>query len=125
MANNHHLSKPKMWVYAVATALSFLIMAWVVRTMYQEHNPGRVNSQRAAERIKARNEVEAAAVAEMNNAGDVDAQRGIKRIPIQQAMEMLVRDWENPAAGRSNLLVRLEKATAPLPEAPVQPSEFE
>lgn len=113
MPNYYTPSKPKLWVYAVAIALSFLLMAWIVRGMYRTENPGPVNSQRAEERLKARRELDAAMTAELNNRGVLDKARGIERIPIQQAMEMIVRDWENPAVGRSNLIGRLQKASTP------------
>jgi hypothetical protein len=113
MAKYYTPSKPILWVYAVVIALSFLLMAWIVRGMYRTDNPGRVNSRRAEERIKARRELEAAFTAELNNRAALDKARGIERIPIQQAMEMVVRDWENPAAGRSNLLGRLQRASTP------------
>lgn len=125
MANFYTPSRTKLWVYAAAFALSFLIMKYVVTRMYRTHNPGRVNAARAEERKKARLDLEATAIAELNNGGDVDAAKGIKRLPIKLAMEMVVREWENPAAGRSNLVARSLKAAEPAPVAPPKPSEFE
>jgi hypothetical protein len=40
-------------------------------------------------------------------------------------MKLALRDWQNPAAARSNLIARVEKATAVPPPAPAKPSQFE
>jgi len=40
-------------------------------------------------------------------------------------MQITEREWQNPAAARSNLMARVEKAAAPAPQAPAKPSPFE
>jgi hypothetical protein len=40
-------------------------------------------------------------------------------------MQLALREWQNPAAARSNLVARVGKATAVPPAAPAKPSEFE
>jgi hypothetical protein len=40
-------------------------------------------------------------------------------------MKLVERQWQNPPAARSNLIARVEKATAPPPKPPEQPSPFE
>ena len=60
MANYGTYNTPggfKLTVYGIVIAVCFLMMFYIVRGMYIENNPGRVNSARAAERIKARNEL--------------------------------------------------------------------
>lgn len=52
----------------------------------------------------------------------LDRSNNVVRLPIQRAMELTAQQWQDPAAGRSNLLQRLDKATAPPPE-PVNPYE--
>jgi hypothetical protein len=47
------------------------------------------------------------------------------RLPINEAMKLALREWQNPAAARSNLIARVEKATAVPPAAPAKPSPFE
>ena len=53
---------------------------------------------------------------------EVDKSHGIWRIPVAQAVELSLRLWQDPAAARSNLLSRVDKATAKVPE---KPSEYE
>jgi len=48
------------------------------------------------------------------------------RLKIDDAMQLMEEIWKNPAAGRSNLLERVEKAyPPPPPPAPAKPSLYE
>jgi hypothetical protein len=42
---------------------------------------------------------------------------------IEDAMKIVERDWQNPAAARSNLIARAEKANPPPPPPPASPLE--
>ncbi len=117
-------SKYSLGAYFLATAGALLIVAILVVSM-NSNRPAPVNAARSAERLKARKELEAAATALLKDYSWVDQGKGIVRLPIEQAMELLQQQWKNPAAGRSNLLARLEKATAQAPKAPEKPSPFE
>ena len=35
------------------------------------------------------------------------------RVPVERAKELILQEWQNPAAGRSNLVARAAKAFAP------------
>ena len=48
--------------------------------------------------------------------------KGIVRLPVQRAVELTLQEWQNPGAARSNLISRVEKATA-LP--PAKPNPYE
>jgi hypothetical protein len=89
-------------------------MFYVVRGMYRENNPGRVNSARAAERTKARQELNEKASAALQQGGVIDAAKGLVRLPIARAMEMTVQAYQDPAAAHSNLVARAQKAAAPV-----------
>ena len=67
----------------------------------------------------------AAEAGALESYGWVDQAKGVVRLPIAEAMRLALRDWQNPAAARSNLIARVEKATAVPPTAPEKPSEFE
>jgi hypothetical protein len=126
MANYQTPSQPKLWFYAVIILLLFGIMAQFTRRMYRDQNPGGFNSNRAAQRIKARKDIEAATTIELNNPGWIDQGKGVVRLPISQAMQLIVEQWgANPSAARSNLIARAQKAAAPGPKAPEKPSPFE
>jgi hypothetical protein len=82
-----------------------------------------IDADRAAIRSKALAEIRAAEAQALNQAGWIDQSRGLMRLPIEVAMQITEREWQNPAAARSNLMVRFEKAVPPA--APAQPSAFE
>ena len=41
-----------------------------------------------------------------------DAPHNIYRVPLSVAVKWAQAEWKNPAAGRSNLIARVDKATA-------------
>ena len=47
------------------------------------------------------------------------------RLPIEVAMQITGREWQNPAAARAKLIERVEKATYVPPPPPPKPSAFE
>ena len=49
-----------------------------------------------------------------------DSRKGLVRVPITRAMELVEREWRNPAEARSNLIARAERAAA-LPNSPPRP----
>jgi hypothetical protein len=91
----------------------------------RENYRGPVNAARAAERAKARRDLEAKAMPLLNTTGWVNSNKAIVRLPIAHAMQLTVQAYQNPDAARSNLISRSEKAAAPEPQAPEKPSEFE
>ena len=106
----------KLTIYGIVIVLSFFILLYATRSMYRDNNPGRVNSARAAERIKARNELRTNTAAALQYGGNIDTNRGLVRIPIARAMQMTVEAYQNPAQARSNLIARAQKAAEPLPQ---------
>jgi hypothetical protein len=84
-----------------------------------------VDADRVAERSKALVEIQTAEEKALATAATLDAQRGIVRLPIDSAMQLAARQWQNPSAARADLNARVEKATAELPKAPEKPSVFE
>ena len=123
MANYGTYNSPggfKLTVYGIVIAACFLLMFYVVRGMYIKNNPGRVNSARAAERVKARNELREKTTTALLQGGMIDTNKGIVRLPIARAMQLTVEAYQNPEAARSNLVARAQKAAEP-----VAPPSFE
>lgn len=115
-----------IWPYAVAILGAFLIVAALVQAMVHYTQPVSLNAARAAERAKALAELRAAETEALRTPAWVDQPKGFVRLPIEDAMKLVERDWgQNPAAARSNLIDRVEKATALPPRAPEKPSQFE
>ena len=84
-----------------------------------------LDADRAAVLAKALAEIRVTENASLNNAGWIDQSRGIVRLPIETAVQLAARAWQNPASARADLTARAEKAAAPAPKAPEKPSAFE
>ena len=111
--------------YVTGILGSFLIVAVLVWAMRHYTQPPPLGEDRVALRKKALAELRTAEAEELSTYGWLDQSKGIVRLPIAEAMKLALRDWQNPAAARSNLIARVEKATALPPKAPERPSAFE
>jgi hypothetical protein len=111
----------------VALLGTFLIVAVLVRVMVDYTRPAPLGEDRAAARHKNLKDLRAANADVLSNPNFVwqDQPKGIVRLPIDRAMELSLKLWQNPDAARSNLIARVEKATAVPPKAPEKPSQFE
>ena len=103
----------------------FLIVAALVWAMRYYTQPPPLGEDRIALRKKALAELRAAEAEGLNTYGWLDQSKGLVRLPIAEAKKLALRDWQNPTAARSNLIARVEKATAAPPKAPEKPNPFE
>lgn len=87
--------------------------------------PPPVDAARRAERARALAELRAAEADALQHPAWLDQTKGLVRLPMDVAMQLTEREWQNPAQARSNLIARVEKATALPPPPPSKPSEFE
>jgi hypothetical protein len=115
--------------YVVGIVGAFLIFAALVWAMWYYTRPAPLGEDRVAIRRKALAEMRAAEAEQLHNYGWVDATKGIVRLPIAEAMKLALAQGQNPAAARSNLIARVEKAfpppPPPPPKAPEKPSQYE
>lgn len=103
-------NKGSLSAYAIAVAGAFLIVAVLVNVLKTYTAPPPLNQARVAERHKALAEVRAAAAAEVESYGKLDAAKGLYRLKVSQAMSLTEQLYQNPAAARTNLISRAEKA---------------
>ena len=114
------------WPYVVAILGSFLIVAGLAWAIHHYTQPPPLGEDRAAARAKALMEIRAAETEGLEHTAYIDPAKGIVRLRIEDAMSLLEREWsQNPAAARSNLITRAEKATVVPPRPPEKPSQFE
>jgi hypothetical protein len=112
--------------YVIAVLGAFLIVAGLVWAMRHYSQPPPLGEDRAKVRAKALAELREDEADKLQNPSWVDPTKGLVRLPIAVAMKMVERDWgQNPAAARSNLVERVEKANVVPPKAPEKPSPFE
>lgn len=111
-------SHPNVAVRAVAVVVSFFLMSGVIWLMYHYTQPGPVEEARWTERAKNLAELNAKNKEELENLGWVSQDRGVVRLPIARAMELTVKEWQDSAAGRTGLIVRMERTLPPMPPTP-------
>ena len=121
--NNEPVRNGARLAYVIAILGAFLIVAALVWAMRKYAQPEPLGQARAAERAKALAEMRAADKEALENSAWIDQGKGLVRLRIEDAMKLVEREWKNPAAARSNLIARVEKAN-PAP-APPPPNPFE
>jgi hypothetical protein len=114
--------KSRIAAYAAGFLGSSLIMAGMIWLMQLYTAPGPIDQTRFAERTKNLADLRAANAVALGTYDWIDKNRGIVRLKVDRAKELAFEQWQNPTAFRSNLLARVDKATAKLPE---KPSEYE
>jgi len=110
---------------AIAFAGTFLIVAGMVYITRQYTRPPPIDQARIQERKKNLVEIQAASADALNNYGWQDQAKKLIRLPITNAMELTIREYQDPGAARSNLIARAEKAFAPPPKVPEKPNIYE
>jgi hypothetical protein len=97
----------------LGVAGSFLVMAWLVWLMRGYTQPHELAQARAEQRLKIKADFIAANAPLLNDYDWADKPKGIVRIPVERAKELILQEWQNPAAGRSNLLARAARQFPP------------
>jgi hypothetical protein len=119
------LEATRLTAYAIGILGTFLIVALLVLAMRYYTRPAPVGANRVEERYKFLQDQRAADAKALTEYEWIDKDKGIVRLPVQRAVELTLQEWQNPAAARSNLISRVEKATAAPPKAPEKPSIYE
>ncbi len=114
-----------LWPYVIGILGSFLIVAALSYAIHRAIQPAPLGQERAQERAKALVELRAAEAEALHTTGYVDPAKGIVRLRIDDAMALVLKEWQNPAEARKDLIAREEKAAALPPKAPEKPSQFE
>ena len=103
----------------------FLVMAGLIRVLFDATLPAPLGEDRVELRRKNLKELRDAEAEILNLYTWRDQGKGIVRLPIHRAMELTLKEWQNSLAARSNLIARVEIATALPPKPPEEPSPFE
>lgn len=113
---NRTLDAAQLAAWLIGIAGTLLIVGWLAWLVAQRTRPPGVDQVRAELRRKNLAELRAENQAALTSYGWVDPTKGIVRLPVDRAVELTLQLWQDPAAGRSNLLARVAKATAKAPE---------
>lgn len=92
---------------------------------YTETGAQAAREARSKERSKAQAELRQVTQQELDNTALLDKAKGVYRIPVTVAMDLVLKDYQDAAASRAAFVARVEKITAPPPKAPEKKSEFE
>lgn len=123
--NTNRLSESNLTVYFVGVLGAFLIVALLVLAIYRYANPAPLGTNRAQERHKNLKEMRATDAA-LNQYGWADQSKGFVRLPINDAMRLTIKDYQNPEAAKKEIGVRVDKANPPPPPPPPEtPSKYE
>ena len=125
--NTTRPAESNLTAYFAGVLGALLIVALLVWAIYRYANPAPLGTNRAEERRKnlADNRQ---ANAGLDQYGWADPGKGFVRLPISEAMRATIKDYQNVDAAKKEIAVRVDKASAPPPEAPKppeQPSKYE
>jgi hypothetical protein len=112
------MSRTTAW--AVGALGTFLIMGLLVGALIRYTRPEDLTAARAAERARFLAEVLQTETPLVTTYGWIDREKGFVRVPVERGMELMLKEWQDPAAARSNLIVRVQKAKE-LPPPPPEP----
>lgn len=112
----------KSFSVTAAVVIVCLIFAALVWKTSQYTKPAALGAERAAERAKALVELRAAETDALNNPAWIDQGKGLVRLPINDAIKLAEKQWQNPKQARAALNDRVEKAFF---VPPPKPSAFE
>jgi hypothetical protein len=125
MNSENCFQKPRACPYVVAIVGTFLLvggLTWLLRYYTRTPSPF---AARSAERMQILQEFTTANSTLLNKYDWQDQPKGFIRIPIERAKEIILDEWRDPAAGRSNLMARAAKEFAPPPKVPEKKNEYE
>lgn len=115
----------RVGAYVVGILGAFAVMGLLVWLMLSSTGGSTPEQTRAAERMQIMAQFQADNAPLLQKYDWQDETHGIIRIPVERAKELVLQEWHDPAAGRSNLMARAAKAFAPLPKPPEKKNEYE
>jgi hypothetical protein len=120
MTANRPTESVAIAAWSVGIVGTFLLMALLVWAMYHFTRPDPLGADRAQERRQFLNEAREADAKALRDYAWIDQSKGLVRLPMERAIELTLREWQDPVAARALLIERMEKATE-LPPPPPEP----
>jgi hypothetical protein len=117
--------KTRLGAYVAGLLGTFLIVALLARLMQSRAGAPAITAARAAERMQILSGFQAANAPLLEKYDWQDQARGFVRVPMERAKELVLEEWRDPAAARSNLMARAAREFAPLPKPPEQKNPYE
>jgi Flp pilus assembly protein TadB len=114
-------ARAHLLTFVIAVVGALLTVAVLVGIMVKVTRPEPVGAARAEERKKVLIQTRNEEAQVLNNYDRVGAGPGFVRMKIEDAMKLTIKEYQNPAAARTNLIARADKAGAPPPAPPPPP----
>ncbi len=111
--------------YFIILVGAFMAMAVILWWSRDGSRPSVIGAERAALRKQNLATSSADAKKALESYGVVNAEKGIYQIPVDKAIEAMIREWRNPESALAQLAERVDLATTLPPPPPEAPSEFE
>ena len=117
--------KTRVGVYVAGFLGTFLIVALLVHLMQFYTQTPSISATRGEERLKIMTDFKAVNTPLLEKYDWQDQAKGFVRVPIERAKELILQEWQDPVAGRSNLTARAAIEFAPPPKVPEKKNEYE
>lgn len=114
MNDNPPNFRVKVAINAVAAGGMLLILSALIWIMYHVAAPPPVDEAHWDQRKRNLADLNARNAELLDNYAWIDQNKGIVRLPIDRAIELTIREWQNPAEARSNLIARADFAAPPV-----------
>ena len=111
-------ARASLFTFVLAALAALLIAGALVWIMVRVTRPEPVGTARAEERKKALVQTREEEAKVLNNYDRVGAAPGFVRMKIDDAMKLTVKEYQDPAAARKEMIARADKAGTPPPAPP-------
>ena len=122
MNQKTHTSASGAAIAFIAGSVIFAVLVVAVKFLV---NVPAIDADRGAVVSKALFDMRTNEVASLNNIGWADKPRSIVRLPVEMAIQMTERNWQNPVQARADLIARAENAAKPAPKVAPKPNPAE
>lgn len=118
-------ARASLFTFVLAALGALLIAGALVLIIVRVTRPADVTAARAEERRIALVQTRNDETQVLNNYDRVGAGPGFVRMKIEDAMKLTVKEYQEPAAARKELIARADKAGTPPPQAAPPPNPYE
>jgi hypothetical protein len=125
MTGNRRFESVTIAAWSVGILGTFLLMALLLWAMQHYTRPDPLGADRVQERRQFLSETQTADAQALRDYAWIDQSKGFVRIPLERALELTVREWQDPAAARARLMERVGQVFAEPPAAPEPESSNE
>ena len=117
--------RASLLAFVIVALGALLIVGALVFVIVRVTRPADVTAARAEERRKALVQTRNEETQVLNNYDRMGAGPGFVRMKVEDAMKLTIREYQDPAAARKELVARADKAGTPPPVAEQPPSKYE